>query len=318
MGKLNMSAMQAKQEELQRGGGNSDYGFDSLESGKNVRRVLPPKGDSDTFYSEGFLHFGLGADGKTAVTCLDTFGKKCPICEYLESIKSSKAKEDKELCKNARKTKRMYINVINRDSQDEEEVPKVLPIGKMILKQIIDIICDPDYGDITDFEEGRDITITKSGKGIDTEYSVIAKPKESIASEQYSEEELDELLPDLESLFTEKSEEELMAILAGEEYEAEDDSDDDEELDYDEMELEDLKYLCKDRGIKVPVRGCTKSKLVKLLTQWDEENDDEELEDDEDEYEEEDDSSEDSDAEDEDNLMADVRNAVNKKRSGKK
>ena len=307
-----MKAIEKKKEELQRGGG-SDYGFDKLEQGKNVRRILPPKGDSDLFYSEGYMHFGLGEDGKTAVTCLDTFGKKCPICEYLDSIKNSKNKEDKEFSKSAKKTKRVYLNVINRDSDDEEDTPVVLPIGNMILKQLIEIICDPDYGDITDFNEGRDVTITKSGKGMATEYSVLAKPKESLASEQLSEEELDEKMPDLESLFFEKSEEELVAILTGEEIESED-SDDEEDLEYDEMEVEDLKYLCKERGIKFKA-SATKSKLVQLLEEYDESKEDE----DEDEYEEsEEDSDEEDDEDEDDDLMNSVKNAVKNKRAGKR
>ena len=309
-----MSMMKTKQAELQKGGGGSDFGFDKLESGKNVRRILPPKGDSDMFYSEGFLHFGLGEDGKTAVTCLKTFDKKCPICEYIDSIKNSKNKEDKEFVNNAKATKRIYINVLNRDSDDEEETPKVLPIGKMILKQLIDIICDPDYGDITDFDEGRDVTITKSGKGMNTEYSVLAKPKNSVASEQYDEEELDELLPDLESLFVEKSEEELVAILSGEEYSKDDEeeSEDDEDLDYDDMDLEDLKYLCEERGISVPKKNCTKARLISLLEEYDEDDseEDEEYEEDEDE--------DDSDDEADDDLMASVKNAVKNKRASRK
>lgn len=313
MGKINMKAIEKKKEELQRGGG-SDYGFDKLESGKNVRRILPPKGDSDMFYSEGYLHFGLGSDGKTTVTCLDTFGKKCPICEYLDSIKNSKNKEDKEFLKNARKTKRIYLNVINRDSDEDEETPKVLPIGNMILKQLIEIICDPDYGDITDFNEGRDVTITKSGKGMDTEYSVLAKPKESIASEQLSEEELDDAMPDLESLFIEKTEEELVAILTGEDVESDEEEAGGDDLEYDEMELSDLKYLCKERGIKFKT-GATKSTLVRLLEEYDEEADADEDED-EDTSEESDDDGDDDDEDDE--LMASVKNAVKSKRAGKR
>lgn len=309
-----MDAMLKKQEELKKGGGNSDFGFDKLESGKNVRRVLPPKGDNDMFYSEGYLHFGLGADGKTTVTCLETFGKKCPICEYLESIKNSKDKEDKEFYNNSKKTKRIYINVLNRDSDEEEETPKVLPIGRMILKQLIDIICDPDYGDITDFEEGRDVTITKSGKGMNTEYSVLAKPKCTIASEQFDEAELDDLLPDLESLFQEKSEEELIAILSGEEY-SDDDGSSDEDLEYDEMELDDLKYLCEERGISIPKKNCTKSKLIRLLEEDDEENEDDEDDDDEGDIH---DPEDDDDDDDDDDLMASVKQAVKNKRAGRK
>ena len=307
-----MAKVRKAQEELKKG--SSDYGFDKLKDGKNVRRILPPKGDKTMFYSEGYVHFGLGPEGKDFATCSSTFGKKCAICEYLDSIKDSKSKEDKEFIQKARKTKRIYLNVLNRDSNDEEEKPVILPVGKMILKQIIDIICDPDYGDITDFESGRDVTITKSGKGMNTEYAVIAKPKETPASEQYSEEELDELLPDLDSLFTEKTEEQLTALLTGEVLDEDDDDeevdddevddseeeDDEEELDekdYDEMELDDLKELCIERGIKLPSK-LTKSKLITLL-EMDEEEEEE-------------------DADDEDDLMASVKNAVKARRAGRK
>lgn len=280
MGKLNMSAVQSKNNELQNTGGNN-YGFDKLESGKNIRRILPPKGDKDIFWSEGFMHYSLGADGKTTVTCLETFGKKCPICEYLDSIQNSKNKEDQEMVKNCRKTKRIFIAVLNRDSAEEEEKPVILGIGKSVLKGITDAICDPDYGDITDFETGRDITITKTGSGLNTSYSVLPKPKTTIASEGYSPEELDELIPDLDSLFVEKSEEELEALLNGEVYD-EDSGEDEEYLDYDEMSLEDLRYLCEDRGIKVP-SGAKRAKLVSLLTTYDEDNGEDGEDEDEDE-----------------------------------
>lgn len=324
MGKLDMSKIKSKQEELQKGSGNSDYGFDKLKDGKNVRRILPPKGDSTMFYSEGFLHFGLGDDGKSTATCLDTFGKKCPICEYLNTLKDSKNKDDKEFYQRAKKTKRIYLSVLNRDATDEDEKPVILPVGKMILKQVIDVICDPDYGDITDFESGRDITITRSGKGLNTEYSVIVKPKETMASEQYSEEEMDAMLPDLDSLFVEKSESELMAVLTGEDV----DDEDDDDLEYDEMELDDLKYLCKERGIKLPAK-ITKSRLISLLEADDEDEEDEDEEDDEpvtkgkkssrhiEEDDDDEDEDEEDDEEDDDDLMNSVKNAVKKKRAGK-
>lgn len=309
MGKLNLSAVQKKNEELHQSGGNN-YGFDKLENGKNVRRILPPKGDRDVPWAEGYMHYSLGPDGKTAVTCLSTFGKKCPICEYLDSIQGSKNKEDKEMLNNCRKTKRIFIAVLNRDSQDEEEKPLILGIGKSILQGITDTICDPDYGDITDFEEGRDITITKSGTGLSTSYSVLPKPKATIASETMSEDELDEAIPDLDSLFVEKSVEELEAILRGEVYseDGEEETEDEDELDYDEMSLEDLKYLCKDRGIRVP-QGAKRAKLVSLLLADDEaaEEEDEE-EPDEEEAEEDDDN---------DDLIKNVRKNIRNK-SGKK
>lgn len=332
MGKLSLDKVQKKNADLKKSGNyNADY--DKLEKGKNVRRVLPPKGENDVFWSEGFLHFGLGSDGKKTATCLETYGegKKCPICQYVEELKKSKSKEDKQLAEKIRRVKRTYIAVLNRDA--EEEKPLVLPVGQTIMKQIVDLICDPDYGDITDFEEGRDITITKSGSGLSTEYSVIAKPKTSVASEDYTAEELDEELPDLDALFVKKSPDELQAILDGDDESSDEDEDEDEEaIDYDDLDIDDLEVLCKERGIKLPPKS-TKLKLITLLERFDAMEDEEEeeeeekpvksskktskkVEDTEDDDEEEApfDTDEEEDDDDEDDIMKEMEAALKKKK----
>lgn len=324
MGKLNMDAMKTKLDaESRQSYSNTDY--DKLQDGKNVRRVLWPKGDKESFYSEGYLHFGLGSDGHSVATCPKTFSSKnrCPICEYVEQLQQSKSKDDKKLAGDIKAKRRIYINVLSRD--DEEETPKVLPIGVTILKGILEAICDPDYGDITDPEEGHDITITRKGKGINTEYSVLPKPKATKFSDELEESEVEEEMVDLDSLFIEKSYEELEAILNGEDEDDSDDEDegdedekpsrksskskddeDEDEGDYDDMELEDLQEECDARGIKYSSKA-SKVKLIALLTEYDaadEDNSDDEEE-----------SSEDEDEEDD---VKDAIAAAIAKRKGKK
>ena len=255
MGKLNMDAMKEKlNSENNSRGYNAEY--DSLQAGKNVRRVLWPKGDSDSFYSEGYLHFGLGDNGKTVVTCPKTFNskEKCPICEYVEELQKSKNKDDKKLANDIKAKRRIFINVINRDD-DEDETPKVLPIGVTILKGLLETICDADYGDITDYEDGRDVTITRKGKGLQTEYTVLPKPNASVASDT-------------------KTLEELEAILNGEDGDTDSESEDgneDEDEGYESMDGDELEELCKERGIKLPAKY-SRLKLVKLVNEWDEAN----------------------------------------------
>lgn len=280
MGKLNMDAMKSKlSAESQSGGYNAEY--DKLQPGKNVRRVLWPKGDYDSFYAEGYLHFGIGPEGKSVATCPKTWGSKepCPICEYVEKLQKSKNKDDKKLAEDIKAKRRIYINVLNRDD-DDDDTPKVLPIGVTILKGLLETICDADYGDITDPEEGRDVTITRKGQGLKTEYTVLPKPKSSVASESKTAEELEEEMPDLEHLFVRKSYDELEAILTGDDREDDDDEDEDEDDTeskeddseddgYDSMDLDELEALCKKRGIKLP-RNPSRLKLITLLTDWDE------------------------------------------------
>lgn len=307
MGKLNMNEMKSRLDaESQQNYSNTDY--DKLQQGKNVRRVLWPKGDKDSFYSEGYLHFGLGADGKSVATCPKTWGskEKCPICEYVEQLQASKNKDDQKLAKDIKAKRRIYINVLNRD--DEEETPKVLPIGVTILKGLLETICDADYGDITDPEDGRDITITRKGQGLKTEYSVLPKPKSSEASESQTPEEIEEAMTDLDSLFIKKSYEELQAILDGEDTEDEDDSDDEDNGEYDDMDMDELTELCEERGIKVPAKA-NRLKLIALLTQYDE-SEDEDTSDSEDD---------DTDSDDEDDdVKNEIAAALAKRNKGKK
>lgn len=276
MGKVNLNAMKSKLDNMSQASNYSNTEYDKLVSGKNVRRVLFPKGSSESFYSEGFVHFSLGAEGNKVVTCPKTFSSKnpCPVCKYVEELQKSKDKEEKKLAEDIKAKRRIYINVINRDSDDEEDVPKVLPIGVTVLKGLLEAICDADYGDITDPKSGRDITIKKTGTGLKTEYSVLPKPSTSVVSDTLSIEELEEKMTDLESLFVEKSYEELEAILNGEEYSKDntedDEEDDDEEESYEDLSLDELKILCDDRGIEVPAKA-TRLKLVQMLLKADEE-----------------------------------------------
>ena len=288
MGKLNMEAMKAKLDSESRSGNYNNAEYDKLKQGKNVRRILWPKGDSDSFYSEGFLHFNLGEDGNTVVTCPKTFGSKerCPICEYVEELQKSKNKEDAKLASKLKATRKIYVNTISRD--DDEETPKVLPIGVTVLKGLLEAICDPDYGDITDPDEGRDVTITRKGEGMKTEYSVLIKPKASIVSDELSASEIEDEMTDLDSLFVKKSYEELQDILNGESLDDEDDDEEDEDNDsYDDMSIDELVEICEDRGIKIPAKA-NKLKLVTLLNKYDSEHDEDDEEDAEEEPEEDD------------------------------
>lgn len=272
MGKLNMDRMREVKNELDSNNNYGDYTYDKLEKGSNVRRVLPPKGDKDTFFATGFMHFGLGDDGKRAVTCLETYGEghKCPICSYAEELSKSKNKDDREYAKHISRVKRTYINVINRDNGEDE--PMVLPIGATVLRGIVDLICDPDYGDITDFDEGTDITITKSGSGLKTTYAVTPKRNTSIASEEFDADELDEKMADLDGLFRKESPAKLQAILDGEDYDESDDDDDSgyKELEgaYDEMDVDELIDLVCDRGMELPAKP-TRLKLIRMLEEYD-------------------------------------------------
>ena len=72
----------------------------------------------------------------------------------------------------------------------------------------------------------------------------------------------------IDLILDEADEEELMALLDGENGDEEDEEE--EETDYSEMSLSDLKAECKDRGLKVK-KGMSKEDLIEMLEEDDEE-----------------------------------------------
>ena len=72
----------------------------------------------------------------------------------------------------------------------------------------------------------------------------------------------------IDLILDEADEEELMAILDGENEDGEDE--DEGETDYSEMSLSELKAECKDRGLKVK-KGMSKEDLIEMLEEDDEE-----------------------------------------------
>lgn len=277
---LDMEKIRARKEQADKSSGGSNYEFWTPKDGKNTIRILPPAEGKDVFWAEGFVHFNVGPDNKL-VTCPTTFGKnkKCPVCESIEKLKNSKNKDDQTLANKMRKTQRIYMNIIDRDADDDEDKVQVMGCGASIFKDVLDMVCDPDWGDITDFETGRDVTITKKGKGLKTEYSTLGKPKSSVASEDIEEDALNGLLADVDAIFVEKSYNDILAIMDGEESDDNDDEDD-EVADYDELSTAELLELCEERDITVPKSAkASKIKLISLLEAADDAGDEEDEED---------------------------------------
>lgn len=153
----------------------SGHGFLSLKDGKNSVRILPGVGEMEYFFQEVGRH-NMPPDGKKYIYCPDftTNGERpCPICEAVDTLQKSGDPASKALADKLRVKKTFWMNAINR--ADPSAGPKIFTPGPMIFKTIMSIVQDPDYGDITDPDEGIDLSITKTGSGMDTKYDTFPK-----------------------------------------------------------------------------------------------------------------------------------------------
>lgn len=180
--------------------------------GSQVVRIVPYKFDQENPFIELFFHYGL--NNKTYLSPI-SFGKDDPIAEMADKLKSTGDKEDYEMSRNFQPKLRIYAPVIVRGEEDEGV--KFWGFGKQVYTELLGIISDPDYGDITDMKNGRDITVEfktakETGKQF-PETSIRVKPKETPAVETKEHVALLKDQVEITEIYREYSYEELKDVL---------------------------------------------------------------------------------------------------------
>lgn len=112
------------------------------------------------------VHRNIGADGETVV-CLSSFGKKCPICEYLKTNSGKLTKEEYGSIKAS--LRNLYI-VIPLDSKDHEVEPHVLDISQYNFQNKLneEMGENEDYEMFPDLEEGFSLKVRWGSKTMGT------------------------------------------------------------------------------------------------------------------------------------------------------
>ena len=138
--------------------GNSVW-FKPDEGDTDIRIV--PTNDGDPL-KEMFFHYNVG-DHRGGILCPKrNFGEGCPICEFASTLwregSDKNDEESKKLAKSLFVRTRYFSPVVVRGR--EEEGIKVYGYGKQAYELLLGYILDPEYGDVTDINEGTDITLT--------------------------------------------------------------------------------------------------------------------------------------------------------------
>ena len=165
--------------------GSGSAGFlCALSEGVTIVRILPEVGDMPRFFQEVGIHQMPGKDGKR-VYCpkFTSRGKlNCPVCEIVDQLYQAGDTASKAFAGQIRVQKKYWMNVIAR--ADDKVGPKIYTPGVLVFRQLMSLIQDPDYGDITDVEDGYDIKIERKGKGkTDTDYQARAAKNSSPLSD---------------------------------------------------------------------------------------------------------------------------------------
>ena len=122
--------------------------------GKTQIRIVPYSFNKDNPFIELFFHYNL--NNRSYLSPI-SFGRPDPIEEFAQKLRGSGNKEVYQLAPKLEAKMRTFAPVIVRG--EEKAGVKFWGFGKTVYQELLSVIADPDYGDITDPVNGRDVVV---------------------------------------------------------------------------------------------------------------------------------------------------------------
>ena len=127
------------------------------QPGKTQVRIVPYKFNKDNPFIELYFHYNLGTN-KTYLSPV-SFGRPDPVNEFSEKLKASGNREEWLQGRKIEPKMRTFAPVVVRGQ--ERDGVKFWGFGKTVYQELLGFIADPDYGDISDAINGRDIVVDR-------------------------------------------------------------------------------------------------------------------------------------------------------------
>ena len=180
------------------------------QPGKTQIRIVPYTHNKDNPFTELFFHYSL-VPNKTVLSP-QSFGRPDPVQQFADKLKSSGDKDEWIQGKRIEPKMRTFAPVIVRG--EENEGVKFWGFGKTVYQELLGIIADPDYGDISDPMTGRDIVVERQTPAeAGNQYgktTIRVKPNQTeLADNAKIQKELLENQPNYAELYTEPTYDEL-------------------------------------------------------------------------------------------------------------
>lgn len=210
---MNTEILKQQLNSLQRGNSHQNLLW-KPEPGQSIIRIVPYKECLDSPFVMMYFHYGVG--DKKVLLSLKTFNEVDPIDTFVnQHLKTSPDPNLNEVGKQIESKQRIYLPILVRGK--ESEGVKWWGFGQQIAAELLDYMCDPEYGDLTDVQKGRDITITvKSPKETGKQYgqtTLKIKPSTTPVSDDPKIIALIKAQQDIKTVFKKYTSDELEGIL---------------------------------------------------------------------------------------------------------
>lgn len=212
---MNLDEIRKRMDRLQnksngKSGGEFRKNFWKPPSGeKSVVRIVPYKHNKDVPFTELYFYFGIG---KPRMMSLSNFDESDPILEFASQLRKSNEPDNVELAKKLYPKMRIFAPVLVRGEEDKGV--RFWEFGKMVYTELLGVMMDEDYGDITDIAAGRDITVevipaAETGKMFDTTTVRVKPVQSSLSTDGSAAEGYLDNQKDIKELFTKFSFDEM-------------------------------------------------------------------------------------------------------------
>ena len=209
---IDMSKMKEKLASLNnRGGGDNKNNFWKPQDGDTTIRVVPTN-DGDPF-KEYWFHYNVGKNN--GFLCPKrNHGDDCPVCNFVKSLYNEGDAESIKMAKSLSARQRFFSPVVVRGQ--EKDGVMVWGFGRNAYSELLNLVLNPDYGDITDKDEGTDLVITYGkAPGMTFPQTTITPRRKSspLAETKKETKEFLDSIPDFDGLFERKSAQDVQSML---------------------------------------------------------------------------------------------------------
>jgi hypothetical protein len=179
--------------------------------GESVIRIVPDA-DGDPF-KEYWFHYNVG-NAPGFLSPKKNFGEDDVLDAYVRKLFNDGSEESREEAKKLMAKQRFFSPVIVRG--EEEKGVRLWGYSKTVYQKLLQLVLNPEYGDITDPEEGTDLTINygkKAGQMFPSTDIFPARRTSPLHSDRNIAKDLVDTDIDYDNVFSKKTPDEVQQLL---------------------------------------------------------------------------------------------------------
>jgi len=148
---IDMKKMLERKRALESRGNNS---FWRPQDGEQTIRIVPTA-DGDPF-KDYWFHYNVG-DNPGFLSPKRNFGEDCPLDSFVRQLWQEGTEDSKKMAKKLSARQRFFAPVVVRGEEDQGV--RAWGFGKQVYETLVNLVLNPEYGDITDPDAGTDLVI---------------------------------------------------------------------------------------------------------------------------------------------------------------